>query len=128
MHRRRFLQASAIAGLSTLPAIHDASAQMRAMPGATMGRKIGRSSGAAPAWPTGLPLNRLRTLASTSSDAGAFEGTLVAAPYAASMAAGGTAALWGYNREYPGPLVEVWEGERVSIDFENRLSIASTIH
>ncbi len=81
-----------------------------------------------PAWPGGLPLRRLATLGNTSPDSGEFEGTLFASSYLASLDSGRTAELWGYNHEYPGPVIELREGERVSIAFANRLGLDSTIH
>jgi FtsP/CotA-like multicopper oxidase with cupredoxin domain len=35
---------------------------------------------------------------------------------------------WGYNGSVPGPMIEVVEGDRVRIIFENKLPEASTIH
>jgi FtsP/CotA-like multicopper oxidase with cupredoxin domain len=36
--------------------------------------------------------------------------------------------LWGYNGSAPGPTIEVFEGDRVRILFENRLPEATTVH
>jgi suppressor of ftsI len=126
MRRRQFLQGTTVASVSALAAIRSASAQMRVMPGT--GGRMGRWFTSGAAWPTGLPLRRLDALANTSPDAAEFEGTLVAAPYVASLVAGHTTELWGYNGAFPGPLLEWREGQRVTIDFANRLGLDSTIH
>jgi FtsP/CotA-like multicopper oxidase with cupredoxin domain len=36
--------------------------------------------------------------------------------------------VWGYNGSMPGPTIEVMEGDRVRILFENRLPEATTVH
>ena len=130
MRRRQFLQATAAVSLSALAYARGASAQMGGMPGmgAGMGGMMGRGFTSSSAWPTGLPLRRLDLLENASPDDDAFEGALVAAPYFASLVPGRTTALWGYNNAFPGPLIELWEGQRVTIDFANRLGLDSTIH
>jgi bilirubin oxidase len=79
-------------------------------------------------WPVGLPLHRLQTLQNASTLAGEFQGTLMAAPFVAHQIDGRPKQLWGYNDSYPGPLIELYEGQQVSIDFLNALDIESTIH
>ncbi len=128
--RRRQLFRAAIAGtLSALASVRRASAQMRGMPGgSSMGGTMDRRPALGTTWPTGLPLRRVDVLANTSPVAGEFEGTLVAAPYPASLVYGRKTELWGYNNAFPGPLIELREGQRVTIDFANRLGLDSTIH
>jgi len=46
----------------------------------------------------------------------------------ASLLVGRTTELWTYNDAFPGPVIELWEGQRVTIDFANRLPLASTLH
>jgi len=128
MRRRHFLQAAAAGTVSALACARSVSAQMRAMSGTGMGGMMGRWLTSGSAWPTGLPLRRLDVLANTSAVADEFEGTLVAAPYLASLVSGHTTGLWGYNNAFPGPVIELREGQRVTIDFANRLSLDSTIH
>ncbi len=36
--------------------------------------------------------------------------------------------VWGYNGLMPGPTIEVQEGDRVRIIFENRLSVQTSVH
>jgi suppressor of ftsI len=129
MHRRHFLQATAVGTVSTLAALQTASAQMmRGMTSAGMGGMMGQSPTTGPNWPTGLPLRRLGVLENTSLSADEFEGTLVASRYLASLVPGRTTELWGYNNAFPGPVIELWEGQRVTIGFANRLGLDSTIH
>jgi bilirubin oxidase len=102
---------------------------MRRSPtGAGMGGMMRRSPTTGSIWPTGLPLRRLGILEDTSPAVGEFEGTLAAAPHLASLVSGHTTELWGYNNAYPGPVIELREGQRVTIDFANRLGLESTIH
>lgn len=125
MKRRQFLQSAVATSLSAL--MHrNASAQMMGMPG--MGGMPGRPITARWSWPTGQPLKPIAVLANTSPIAGEFAGTLTAAPYLASVVAGATTELWGYNNAFPGPMIELLEGQRVTIDFANRLDLESTIH
>ena len=67
-------------------------------------------------------------LAAPDSESDAFAGVLTAAPYTASVISGSATELWGYNQSFPGPMIEVFEGQRVTIDFHNRLALDSTIH
>jgi len=128
MRRRHFLQAAAAGTVSALTSLRSASAQMRRMPGAAMGGMTSRSRTTGSVWPTGLPLRRLGILEDTSPAADEFKGKLVAAPFYASAIFGRTTELWGYNNAFPGPVIELWEGQRVTIDFANGLGLASTIH
>ena len=128
MRRRQFFQAAAAASVAVLASVRNASAQVQGMPGTGMGRMMGRWVNAGSAWPTGFPLRRLDALANTSPVADEFEGALIAAPYLVSSGSGHTTELWGYNEAFPGPLIELREGQRVTIDFANRLGLDSTIH
>ncbi|MBK9117150.1 MAG: multicopper oxidase family protein [Betaproteobacteria bacterium] len=129
MHRRRFLQAAAAGSISALAPVRDASAQMAGMPGSGKGGgMMGQWAYAKATWQTGLPLRRIPALANGSPLPGTFEGTLVASPYSASLIPDHATDLWGYNDSYPGPLIEVYEGQHVDIEFTNRLGIDSTIH
>jgi FtsP/CotA-like multicopper oxidase with cupredoxin domain len=128
MRRRRFLQAAAAGAVSALTFLQSASAQMRGMPGAGMDGLMRRSQPTGSIWPTGLPLQPLGILENTSTAAGEFAGTLVAAPHLASLVSGHTTEVWGYNNAIPGPMIELREGQRVTIDFANRLGLDSTIH
>ncbi len=128
MRRRHFLQAAAAASVTALTSLRSASAQMRGTAGAGAGGMMRRPPPNGATWPTGLPLRRLAILEDTSLAADEFEATLVAAPHFASLLVGRTTELWTYNSAFPGPVIELWEGQRVTIDFANRLGLASTIH
>jgi bilirubin oxidase len=128
MNRRQLLRATVAGAVSALASVRSASAQMRRMPYAGAGGMMDRSVTPGSAWRAGLPLQRLRVLANTSIVGGEFEGTLVASPYLTSLVYGRTTELWGYNNAFPGPVIELREGQRANIDFMNRLALDSTIH
>ena len=124
MLRRDFLRVATTGALTALALPRHAVAQMGGMHGMGSGA-IQRPP---TTWPTGRPLQRLRVLANEATAAGEFEATLVASPYSASLLSGTSTTLWGYNDDYPGPLIELQEGDRVAIEFLNRLALDSTIH
>jgi FtsP/CotA-like multicopper oxidase with cupredoxin domain len=53
---------------------------------------------------------------------------LVAEPIRAEFVPGRLVDVWGYNGHNPGPTIEVNEGDRVRILFENRLPEPTTVH
>ena len=53
---------------------------------------------------------------------------LVAEPVKQEVLPGKVFDLWGYNGSAPGPTIEVFEGDRVRILFENRLPEPTTVH
>ena len=59
---------------------------------------------------------------------GAKEFHLVAEPVKRRLIPGRDMEVWGYNGSCPGPTIQVNEGDRVRIVFENRLPESSTIH
>lgn len=54
--------------------------------------------------------------------------TLVAEPVKREFLPGKVFDVWGYNGSVPGPTIEVMEGDRVRILFENKLPEATTVH
>lgn len=128
MRRRSFLSIASTGALSALALAQSVSAQMGSMPGGGMGAMMGRLPPSRSRLPTGLPLPHLGILENQSAVLGDFEGTLVASPYNASLVSDRTTELWGYNGQYPGPVIELREGQRVAITFANRLDLESTIH
>lgn len=44
------------------------------------------------------------------------------------IVAGRMVDMWGYNGSCPGPAIQVTEGDRVRVEFENRLPEATTVH
>lgn len=53
---------------------------------------------------------------------------LVAEPVRQELIPGKTLDLWGYNGSAPGPMIEIVEGDRVRIIFENHLPEPTAIH
>jgi len=53
---------------------------------------------------------------------------LVAEPVRAEFVPGRAVDVWGYNGSCPGPTIEVNEGDRVRILFENRFPEPTTVH
>lgn len=128
MHRRQFLQAAAAGAVAASASVRTATAQIRGMPGAAGTAMMGRRPLSGSRWLTPRSLQPLELLANNSSVAEEFEGALIAAPYGASLVSGYTTELWGYNEAFPGPLIELREGQRVAIDFINQLGLDSTVH
>ena len=92
------------------------------------GGMMGAPPGPSPALVEGLPLRTLSTLRSTNADPGWFAATLTAAPAQMELTAGQRTELWLYNGTFPGPLIELREGQRVSLRVDNRLPIDTTTH
>ncbi|MGE5089088.1 MAG: multicopper oxidase family protein [Candidatus Levyibacteriota bacterium] len=117
MERRRFL-GSALAGAGSL--VLGCTGDSRPPPAG------------APATPTalaeGAPLPLSPMLANESEDPALFQATLRAAPVQRELLAGRTTTLLAYNETSPGPLLELREGQRVRIAFDNALAEDSTIH
>jgi len=128
MRRRSFLSIASTGALSALALSQSVSAQMGGMLGGGMGGMMVRHPPSGLGLPAGLPLRRLTNLANQSAAPGDFVGTLMASPYNVSLVSGRDTELWGYNEQYPGPLIELHEGQRVAITFANRLDLESTIH
>jgi hypothetical protein len=61
-------------------------------------------------------------------DSGVKVFNLVAEPVKQEVLPGRVFDLWGYNGSAPGPTIEVTEGDRVRILFENRLPEPTTVH
>ncbi|MBI5102748.1 MAG: copper oxidase [Nitrospirae bacterium] len=53
---------------------------------------------------------------------------LIAEPVKRDFLPGKVFDVWGYNGSMPGPAIEVNQGDRVRIHFENRLPEATTVH
>jgi bilirubin oxidase len=116
MRRREFLAAT-LAGLGPLlPGCGGGGGPPGPMgtPGAALAR--------------GLPLPSLSPLPNEAATPGHFAGTLVAAPASLALVEGRSSALWLYNGAFPGPAIEVREGDHVRIALENRLPLDTTVH
>lgn len=53
---------------------------------------------------------------------------LIAEPIRTEFIPGRAVDAWGYNGSVPGPTIEVQEGDKVKIEFENRLPEPTTVH
>jgi suppressor of ftsI len=95
------------------------------MGGTTMGSTASASNVVVP---TGGTFKAPTPLTNTSSSAGTFAATLTAKPASAQIAVGTATTVWAFNGTSPGPMIDVKEGDTVSIVFSNQLAQASTIH
>ena len=80
------------------------------------------------ALPAGRPHQPLSMLQNTSAQPRRFAATLTAVAHEVELVAGHKTAMWLYNGQVPGPLIEAFEGDEVEIRFGNQLAQASTIH
>lgn len=78
--------------------------------------------------PTGQALQALPVLKNSSQKKGLFQAKITAAAHQRVLADGKMTELWLYNGQAPGPLIELYEGDHVEIEFENQLDQATTIH
>ncbi len=81
----------------------------------------------APATP-GATVPGPSVLVNASTAPHTVEVTITAEPTALSMIPGVNTPAYAYNGRVPGPLLEVYEGDRVIVHFRNRLPEPSTIH
>ncbi len=87
----------------------------------TAARSAGRAAQPAVAYPDGRKL-------AWKLDNGVKVFHLVAEPVRQELIPGKTLDLWGYNGSAPGPMIEINEGDRVRILFENHLPEPTAIH
>lgn len=87
------------------------------------------SSGANVPLPTAGTFKAPVKLDNTSTANGTYVATLTAAATNVQLAATGAATtVWAYNGVLPGPMIDVKEGDTVTITLKNQLPQASTIH
>ena len=67
-------------------------------------------------------------LANRSKQAHTVEVSLAAEPTRLSLRPGSQTDVFAYNGSIPGPTLEVSEGDRVIVHFENKLSVPTTVH
>ncbi|MGK2963054.1 MAG: multicopper oxidase family protein, partial [Gemmatimonadaceae bacterium] len=77
---------------------------------------------------SGNSLSAPRTMRNVSSVPGTVEVSLAAELGSMTLSPGGPTEVFTYNGTIPGPTLEVREGDRVIVHFENRLSTATTVH
>jgi len=128
MDRRRFFQATGIAGAVAAAAVGRPS--LAALPEPVIRSRPDTEPPRPP--DTGRPYDPVLTLNGWTlpwrMNAGVKEFHLVAEPVVREMAPGFKAHLWGYNGQSPGPTIEVVEGDRIRIFVTNRLSEHTSIH
>jgi FtsP/CotA-like multicopper oxidase with cupredoxin domain len=127
--RRRFLQAGvgALAGSVSLAGPASAHAPTAGSRAGTTSSRGSRTGGGPPG--TVLPVTApdlTRLPFERDGDVKVF--TLVAEPVKQDVLPGKVFDLWGYNGSAPGPTIEVVEGDRVRVLFENRLPEPTTVH
>ena len=67
-------------------------------------------------------------LANASRASNTVEVTLTAAPARMALVPGAATEVYAYNGRLPGPTLEVREGDRVIVHFQNNLPEATTVH
>lgn len=78
--------------------------------------------------PIHRPLKPLPRLTNRARRDGLFRSKLVAAPARLKLGTLPPTSVFAYNGMTPGPLIELYEGDQVEIDFFNRLPQSSTVH
>lgn len=131
MNRREFLLTGAAMCVSG-PALAQMKMMDHGMPGMKgmqHGQMMPPAPVAGPVLPEGAPLRKLPRLSNLATEGGRFEAELTAGPAKARFAHGLDTPILAYNGEYPGPIIEVAEGDQVRITFRNAIpNQVSTIH
>jgi hypothetical protein len=123
--RRRFLHASVGALAGTFGLGGSAVAQSPTTGSTTGTTSNGHRARGATAFPVVAPdLGKLPW----EWDGGVKVFKLAAEPVKQEVLPGKVFDLWGYNGSAPGPTIEVVEGDRVRVLFENRLPEPTTVH
>ncbi len=79
--------------------------------------------------PIGVPFPEIAKLANTATEANVFSATLEARTAFHEFVPGISTQVLAYNGSVPGAMIEVFEGDRVNINFKNRIpGQVSTIH
>jgi FtsP/CotA-like multicopper oxidase with cupredoxin domain len=130
VRRRNFLQGAlgAAAGMLGAAWAGRSDAQPAGLRPAAVGAR-GAAPAAAKAAGLKLPVNVLDVpKLPYEVDKGVKVFRLVAEPVKAEFVPGKLFDVWGYNGSMPGPTIEVTEGDRVRVLFENRLPEPQTVH
>src|SRR5712691_6445455 len=131
VRRRSFLQGAlgAVAGMLATAWGARADAQPAGHGAPTSGAGRGESAAATKAPGPRVPVNVLDVpKLPFEMDKGVKVFRLVAEPVQAEFVPGRVVSVWGYNGSMPGPTIEVTEGDRVRVLFENRLPEPQTVH
>ena len=113
--------AAVVVGLAAVTAFGGAQT-MRLLPSRVVAASRDAQSPEGDAFPT-PPLAR-----NEARRPGTVEVTIVAAPTKLSIIPGTTTDAYTYNGSYPGPTIDVHEGDRVIVHFKNRLPETTSIH
>jgi FtsP/CotA-like multicopper oxidase with cupredoxin domain len=135
MNRRGLLlSAVSFGGLGALSlwAVKASGAKMSGMMMSSAGMNMGgmhEATDRIKKLPTGAPLSDLTKLSNTATQPGQFSATIEAAPAQHEFVPGLKTEVLAYNGALPGAMIEVFEGDRVKINFKNRIPDQdSTIH
>jgi FtsP/CotA-like multicopper oxidase with cupredoxin domain len=128
-NRRDFLKNvfGVVAGIVAAPALLSAQHQHRTSGGSTSAQHPGKHSEHVAGSPVPVDSPDVPNLP-FELDGGVKVFRLVAEPVKRRLIPGRDMEVWGYNGSCPGPTIQVNEGDRVRIIFENRLPESSTIH
>ena len=130
MKRRDFFKLTLGASLlSSLP-LRSVAQGMMGHHGSMAGHGMMAGQGLMPVkkMPAGQALQALPLLKNSSREKGHFTAKITASAEQRMLAGGKNTELWLYNGQIPGPLIELFEGDQVEIEFENKLDQATTIH
>jgi FtsP/CotA-like multicopper oxidase with cupredoxin domain len=129
MNRRKLLvSAATVGGFGGIVWWASKSAEMKGIPGMKMSDE-GTAIARIRELPTGAPLPDIAKLANSSKDVGQFTATIEAASTSHEFVPSLATQVLAYNGTVPGAMIEVFEGDKVSITFKNRIpGQASTIH
>ena len=123
--RRRFLQTGLGAALGAVGATRTAMAQAPTAGTTTSGPRPVAGAPGAPHLPVVAP-DIAKLPYEMREGVKVFK--LIAEVIKQEVLPGKVFNLWGYNGSAPGPMIEVVEGDRVRIEFENRLPEFTTVH
>lgn len=131
MNRRNLLlSAAALGGLgmSSLWVRRATGAQMSGMPGMKM-EGMNSPTDRIMELPTGASLSDPVKLSNVATAPGQFHAVIEAAPAQHEFVPGLKTEVLAYNGVVPGPMIEVYEGDHVQINFKNRIpGQHTTIH
>jgi FtsP/CotA-like multicopper oxidase with cupredoxin domain len=127
LRRRVFLKAAAAFVASGLTGVASAQPPRTGSPAGTTTSGRRQPDAGAPGQSVRVVCPDIPTLP-FERDGGVKVFKLVAEPVKQEVVPGRIFELWGYNGSAPGPMIEVVEGDRVRILFENRLPEPTTVH
>ncbi|HYT08548.1 MAG TPA: multicopper oxidase domain-containing protein, partial [Rugosimonospora sp.] len=127
--RRRFFQDAAVFGAGLLGLSGDLAARSKEEGAAALQKRTRSSPGR-----TGMSVPPIRMVTPDVADLPhEMDGSvkvfgLIAEPVKREIAPFKTIDAWGYNGSCPGPTIQVQQGDRVRVIFENRLPESTSLH